>query len=298
VPQVNTPAAQTADTSGVDKSAVYRINPDNTVETLWSSKEENVYDLLALQNQVLFSTDQNGRIYGLSPDLRITLVTETGEGETTRLLPSEHSILAATGNMGHIYRLGDKPGASGSYEAPVHDSGTASRWGSLSWRADVPAGCGLVFRTRSGNSARPDRTWSDWSGPLTDSTGARIASPNARYIQWKVEMSGSAGATPAAEQHHPGLPAAEFAAGGAEHQRDQPGRAHLAGRQVRPPGSSSAAYSVTVSGDTPIPAGAHFQRHSHADAHARGVATDHRQLAGRRSRWRPPGLQPVFPRRG
>ena len=60
-------AAATAENTNVDKSAVYRINPDNTVETLWSSKEENVYDLLALENQVLFSTDQNGRIYGLSP---------------------------------------------------------------------------------------------------------------------------------------------------------------------------------------------------------------------------------------
>ena len=168
VPQVNSPATPATDTTGVEKSAVYRINPDNTVDTLWTSKEENVYDLLALQNQLLFSTDQNGRIYGLSRDLRVTMVTETGEGETTRLLPSEHSILAATGNMGHILRLGEKPGASGSYEAPVHDSGTASRWGSLSWRADVPTGCGLAFRTRSGNSARPDNTWSEWSAPLTD----------------------------------------------------------------------------------------------------------------------------------
>ena len=97
------------DISGVDKSAVYRINPDNTVETLWSSKDENVYDLLALEKQILFSTDQNGRIYGLSPDRRVTLVTETNEGETTRLLPSEHSILAATGNMGRIFRLGEGP---------------------------------------------------------------------------------------------------------------------------------------------------------------------------------------------
>ena len=95
-------------------------------------------------------------------------MTETGASETTRLLPSAHSVLAATGDMGHIYRLGDQPGASGSYEAPVHDSGTASRWGSLSWRADIPAGCGLVFRTRSGNSDRPDHPWSDWSGPLTE----------------------------------------------------------------------------------------------------------------------------------
>ncbi len=200
-----TPAAATqpspttsavVDVSGVDKSAVYRINPDNTVETLWSSKDENVYDLLALERQILFSTDQDGRIYGLTPDRKVTLVTQTNESETTRLLPSDHSVLAATGNLGRIFRLGDTPGASGMYEAPVHDSGTASRWGSLSWRADVPAGCGLVFRTRSGNSGKPDRTWSDWSAPLSTAAGSSITSPNARYIQWKAELSGTSGATP------------------------------------------------------------------------------------------------------
>ena len=74
-PQVSTQFTPVVDVSGVEKSAVYRINPDNTVETLWSSKEENVYDLLALEKQILFSTDENGRIYGLSPDRRVTLVT-------------------------------------------------------------------------------------------------------------------------------------------------------------------------------------------------------------------------------
>jgi len=196
-PQVSTQFTPVVDVSGVEKSAVYRINPDNTVETLWSSKEENVYDLLALEKQILFSTDENGRIYGLAPDRRITLVTQTNESETTRLLPAEHSVLAATGNLGRIYRLGEVPGASGSYEAPVHDSGTASRWGSLSWRADVPASCSLRFRTRSGNSAKPDRTWSEWSEPLSTPSGSRIASPNARYIAWKLEMAGcGSGGTP------------------------------------------------------------------------------------------------------
>jgi len=99
--------------------------------------------------------------------------------------------------MGRILRLGETPGAAGEYEAPVHDTGTASRWGSLSWRADQPAGCALAFRTRSGNAAKPDRTWSDWSEPLRDPSGSRIASPNARYVQWKAEMSGASGATPA-----------------------------------------------------------------------------------------------------
>ncbi len=195
-PSVSTTYTPVVDLSGVEKSAVYRINPDNTVETLWSSKEENVYDLLALEKQILFSTDQDGRIYGLAPDRRITLVTQTNEGQTTRLLPSDHSILAATGNMGRIFRLGETAGASGSYEAPVHDSGTASKWGSLSWRVDLPAGCALTFRTRSGNSAKPDRTWSDWSDPVSTPAGSRIASPNSRFIQWKAEMTGTGGATP------------------------------------------------------------------------------------------------------
>jgi hypothetical protein len=195
-PQVVTQFTPVGEVNGVEKSALYRINPDNTVETLWSSKEENVYDLLALERQILFSTDEKGRVYGLSPDRRVTLVAQTNEGETTRLLASDRSVLAATGNQGRIYRLGDKPGATGTYEAPPHDTGTASRWGSLRWRAEVPAGASLVFRTRSGNSAKADRTWSEWSAPLTASAGSPITSPNARYIEWKAEMTGSGGATP------------------------------------------------------------------------------------------------------
>jgi len=194
--QVTTQFTPVTDTTGMEKSAVYRINADNTVDTLWSSKEENVYDLLALEQQVLFSTDDSGRIYGLSPDRRVTLVLQTNEGETTRLVPAEHSILAATANLGRIYRLGETPGASGSYEGPVHDSGTASRWGSIAWRGDLPAGCSLQFRTRSGNSAKPDRTWSDWSDAVSNPNGSQITSPNARFIEWKAELKGANGATP------------------------------------------------------------------------------------------------------
>ncbi len=196
-PQVSTQFTPAVDLSNVEKSAVYRINPDNTVETLWSSKEEDVYDVLALDKQILFSTDLDGRIYRLAPDRRVTLLTQTNESETTRLLLSGHSILAATANMGRILRLGDTPGAAGEYEAPVHDAGVVSLWGSLSWRAEQPAGSTLAFRTRSGNTAKPDRTWSGWSEPLRDASGSRITSPNARYVQWKAEMTAGGSVTPA-----------------------------------------------------------------------------------------------------
>src|SRR5207249_9213643 len=59
--------------------------------------------------------------------------------------------------------------------------------GRLSWRSQ---GAGLQFRTRTGNSLRPDKTWSEWSDGLT--AAGPVASPNARFIQWKAELSGNA----------------------------------------------------------------------------------------------------------
>jgi hypothetical protein len=180
------PYTPVLDLTGVEKSALYRINPDNSVETLWSSKEENVYDLLAPDGQILFSTDANGRVYRLTPDRKVTLVTQTNESEATRLLGVGGQVLVATSNLGKIYRLGDKPGSGGTFESPVHDAGGVARWGRLNWRSE---GSGLQFRTRSGNSLRPDKTWSEWADPMT--AAGSVKSPNARFIQWKADLSGN-----------------------------------------------------------------------------------------------------------
>jgi len=182
-------AAGAVEYAGVDKSALYVIHPDNTVETLWSSKEENIYDVAMFHSSLLFVTDVQGRLYQLDRDRKATLVAQSNEGEATRLLESRGALLAATGNLGKLLRLDSGTVPTGWFESPVHDSSTVARWGRLSWRGDSK---GIVFKTRSGNSLRPDATWSDWSAPLTDPDRAGITSPNARYIQWRAEFSGNA----------------------------------------------------------------------------------------------------------
>ncbi|HWR52445.1 MAG TPA: hypothetical protein VN428_15140 [Bryobacteraceae bacterium] len=184
---------------GIEKSAIYRIAADNTVESLWSSKEENAYDVLVNNGELVIATDERGRIYRVDRDRRVTLLAQTNEGEATRLLASDKGVLAATGDMGKIVRLLEQAGTAGTYEAPVHDATTVARWGRLSWRGEFPAGTSVAFRTRSGNSARPDQTWSEWSEPLKDGKGSVIGSPNARYIQWRAEFTGSAGKAPAVD---------------------------------------------------------------------------------------------------
>ena len=195
-PQVTTQFSPIVDVSGIEKSALYKIWPDNTVETLWSSKDENVYDVLPSGGQIVFSTDGKGRIYRLGADRKVTLLVQTNESEATRLVQGAGGLLAATGNLGKIFRLSDATEASGVYEAPVHDAGTVARWGKLSWRTETAGGSRVTFRTRSGNSARPDRTWSDWSDPLNDPAGSQVTSPNARYLQWKAEFAAGGGQSP------------------------------------------------------------------------------------------------------
>ena len=188
-PAVTATAAAPTDTTPVEKSAIYRINADNTVDTLWSSKEENVYDVVPYASgEVYFSTDTNGRVYRLTADHKLTLVSQTNEAQAIRLLPWRESMLAATGNMGKIYRLSSSS-PTGTYQSPVFDADGVARWGKLRWQAFTGTGA-ITFRTRSGNSLRPDTTWSEWSDPMTDALGAQIKSPNARFLQYEAKLAG------------------------------------------------------------------------------------------------------------
>jgi hypothetical protein len=264
VQQVAT-ASPLAEIPGVDKSAVYRINPDGTVETLWSSKEENVYSLLARppvagakSDSLYFSTDAQGRLYRLGADRKATLIVETNEGQATRLLESPGGLVAATGDMGKLFRLADAAGASGSYESPVHDSGSVARWGRISWRS---AAGKVQLTTRTGNSARPDKTWSDWSEPLTDAQDSLVRSPNARYIQWRANLEGPGAAVENVSlaylpQNNPPVVRSISVT-----MQNSAQKAAAAGGSS----TTTAAYSITVTdtGETSTPAGTPTQTLSH-----------------------------------
>ncbi len=263
-------ATPLAEIPGVDKSAVYKINPDDTVETLWSSKEENVYSLVARPpiagangDLLYFATDGQGRLYRLGADRKATLIVETNEGEATRLLESPDGLVAATGDMGKVFRLADGAGASGSYESPVHDSGSVARWGRISWRSVIGSTGGKVqLATRSGNSARPDKTWSDWSDPLTNAQDSLIKSPNARYIQWRASLEGPLATIENVSLAY--LPQNNPPVIRSISVSMQTGSAQKAAAAAAT-SSTSAAYSITVTdtGETSTPAGTPTQTLSH-----------------------------------
>ena len=179
-------------TPRVAKGAVYRIAPDGVWDVIWESQEDTPYDVaFEDKNAVLVATGSKGKVYRVSGDPpQVSLVARAGGQQVTRFLPTVRGeTWYATSNPGKVFRFSSARAELGWFESEVRDATTVSSWGTISWRASIPEGGRVELRTRSGNSATPDETWSAWSEPYGDSVGEQIRSPKARYLQWKATLS-------------------------------------------------------------------------------------------------------------
>jgi len=206
-PTFNRPAPQAfpfpAPPSLQGRGSLIEIQPDSAPETLWSSNNETIFGLALRGGHLVFSTDTNGRIFELDPSRdgqKLTLLTETREALATRLLLAGPDLYIATSNVAKVVRVGSGASREGSFESTVRDTKFVSRWGMLAWRGEVPKGASLEFFSRSGNSDRPDKTWSEWAGPYTRADGSPLQSPPARYLQWKAVLRGSGASTPTLDE--------------------------------------------------------------------------------------------------
>ncbi len=171
-------------------SAVYRILPDNTVETVWSSDELVAYSLaLDRGGRALVGTGPRGLLIAIEPDGTERVLRRLQGRQVTALLSSRGQLHAGVSNLGRVYRLSEQFDVRGEFLSQVKDTGTVSTFGAIRWRAEAPAGTTLRLLTRSGNTAEPDNTWSAWSEPYSDPRASTVASPAARFVQWKAELS-------------------------------------------------------------------------------------------------------------
>lgn len=178
------PAKSRYDLTGA-KSAVYRILPDGGVDLLWASTTVTGFSVYAHQTGrgVLLGTSDKGRIYNIANDGRDALVMQTDANQVSTLRTDGRSLLATSSNAGTLYRFGPDTVAAGTYESAVLDAKGSATWGRIWWRS---AGS-VSIQTRSGNTENADETWSDWAAP----TGGTIASPKARYLQWRAILNNS-----------------------------------------------------------------------------------------------------------
>ena len=175
------------------KGAVYRIMPDGLWDMIWDSREDVPYDVVFDRTGApVIATGNKGKLYRLEGDpLRPTLLTRASAQQVTAFYTDPRGQLYfATANPGKLFRLSAEHAPRGAYESEPGDAQMLATWGALSWRGTVPNGGKIEMATRSGNTATPDDTWSSWSTNAIPSDGAPIASPKARYLQWRAVLTG------------------------------------------------------------------------------------------------------------
>ena len=136
---------------------------------------------------MFIGTSDRGRVYNVRNDGRETLVLQTDAGQVSTLGTSGNKLYATSSNQGKLYAFRGEPMAEGSYESPVLDAKASSSWGRIWWRSTGNA----QMQTRSGNTEKPDETWSAWSTAYTDQKGGQVSSPKARYLQWRAVLKSS-----------------------------------------------------------------------------------------------------------
>ena len=168
------------------KSAVYRILPDGSTDVIWASPTITGFSLYAHANGsgVLVGTSDKGRIYNISNNGSETLALQTDANQISTIRTDGKALLATSSNQGSLYKFGPETVAEGSYDSAVLDAKGTATWGRIWWRSIGS----VTVQTRSGNTEKPDETWSGWSTALSDQKGAPIASPKARFIQWRTVL--------------------------------------------------------------------------------------------------------------
>jgi len=187
-PQATPQARSRNDLSNV-RSAIFRILPDGGSDVVWSSTSVTGFAVSATGSGVLLGTSDKGRIYSITDEGRDTLLLQSPEGQVSAIATHGSDVYVAASNQGKLFRYGDAVQREGTYESPVRDAKLASAWGRIWWRGQGP----IELQTRSGNSDKPDSTWSDWSASYNDANGSQITSPKARFIQWRAILRGTTG---------------------------------------------------------------------------------------------------------
>ena len=170
--------------TNVGGSEVYRISPDGSPKTLWSSREDLVYVLgFDLTGRLLAGTGNRGRIYVIDGSQYTDLAKASASQVTAFTRAAQGGLYAATSNLGKIFLLGPNSVKEGTYESDVFDAKNFSKWG----RLEVRGSGNFDLYARSGNVDNPDRNWSQWK-KVDLQKDLPVDAPSARFLQWKAVL--------------------------------------------------------------------------------------------------------------
>jgi hypothetical protein len=167
-------------------SEIIRIDADGAPTRLWSHTVDLVYSLaFDSSERLLAGTGNKGNLYRIESPSQHSLLASLSSTQITAILREGNRLLAVTGNIGKFFEIGPALATQGTFESEIFDGGGFTQWGRLHSK-EILSGGTVRFETRSGNLDRPSQMWSPWAA-LKE---GRVASPAARFLQWRAVFAG------------------------------------------------------------------------------------------------------------
>ena len=187
------PAAAPPSAPAAGKGQLFYISPEGEAEQLYSAEEGHLSAVAWADDDTIYvGTGKEGHIQRVRvSDRERALLVDVDERQILALQLAGPTPTFVTADGGSVYTLNTGTGKR-EWTSKALDAGTRARFGQLYARTRGP----VSISTRSGNTDKPDLSWSDWAAPLPAAGPARptivaaaIQSPAARFLQVRVSLS-------------------------------------------------------------------------------------------------------------
>jgi hypothetical protein len=179
-------------------NAIYKIDPDGFVTEIF---RQPVLILAMVENNgtILAATGGGeGQIYQVRPAADETVVlAKVDAKEILCLLPArDGKLYMGMANAGSVAAMSGGFAAKGTFTSPVLDATQISRFGKTHLHGALPAATALTLSTRSGNVKDPgEKSWSKWTDEVPAAEFVQVASPSARFLQYRLTFTSNEGKT-------------------------------------------------------------------------------------------------------
>ncbi len=173
------------------ENLVFRVGKDGVPREVFRT-QGMIYSLAWWAGRLIVGTGPEGRLFEVvGAEGESAMIDRIDHGQILALLnePDSGLLLIGAGDPGAVLALSPRYLLEGSLTSDVLDAELVSRFGAVSWQAECPEGTSVKIQLRTGDVGEPDKTWSAWSDPLTESESSRANCPPGRFAQYRVLLA-------------------------------------------------------------------------------------------------------------
>ena len=172
------------------RNSLYKADTNGTVQRLFFLNQTLVFALSSdNDNNIYFITGDNADIYKINGDDGLLSFIGGLENKTlSTFSATKDGLYFAISKTGEIYKMQNENLSEGVFVSDTLDLKLLSKLGSLNAMTTIPEGSDISFEVRTGNVARVDNTWSDFTKVAED---GKINAPDGRFLQFRITMKTS-----------------------------------------------------------------------------------------------------------